>query len=156
MSNSHIAHRFTRELYLTAATHLSSRAFPSTLLSDTPSLVSTPTSYPVLLPGVDALNHARAQPVSWAVGARGGDDATWGHRAGAVRAGFLQAARGQTTRWDAHGAQCVLSRCRAKQRASDWCGRWHGFIRSYLIWAVVVRGDRRDVPRPSPMRSMLL
>ncbi|KAF8915339.1 hypothetical protein CPB85DRAFT_1375057 [Mucidula mucida] len=45
--------QFTWELYLESATHLSSRAFPSSLLR------------PVLLPGVDALNHARAHPVSW-------------------------------------------------------------------------------------------
>lgn len=70
VTNSHIADRFTWEQYLTASTHLSSRAFPSTLLSDNPSLVSTPTSYPVLLPGVDSLNHARGQPVSWVVGSR--------------------------------------------------------------------------------------
>lgn len=56
-----------RERFLTAATHLSSRAFPSTLLSPSPSLVQQPDSYPVLIPGVDALNHARAQPVSWVV-----------------------------------------------------------------------------------------
>ncbi|EED83649.1 predicted protein [Postia placenta Mad-698-R] len=56
-----------RERYLTASTYLSSRAFPSTLLSPTPSLAPSPDSHPVLLPGVDALNHARGQPVSWAV-----------------------------------------------------------------------------------------
>lgn len=67
VSNSYLAHRFTWELYLTASTHLSSRAFPSTLLSEKPTLVSTPGSYPILLPGVDSLNHARAQPVSWVV-----------------------------------------------------------------------------------------
>ncbi|TBU56180.1 SET domain-containing protein [Dichomitus squalens] len=60
---------FTWEKYLTAATYLSSRAFPSTILSDTPSLVTTETSYPVLLPGIDALNHARGHPVSWVVSA---------------------------------------------------------------------------------------
>lgn len=58
---------FTWNEYLTASTYLSSRAFPSSLLSETPSLVTSPTSYPVLLPGVDSLNHARAQPVSWVV-----------------------------------------------------------------------------------------
>ncbi|KAH9916275.1 SET domain-containing protein [Epithele typhae] len=58
---------FTWERYLTAATYLSSRAFPSMLLSPEPSLVATPDSYPVLLPGIDALNHARAHPVSWVV-----------------------------------------------------------------------------------------
>ncbi|PIL26079.1 hypothetical protein GSI_11833 [Ganoderma sinense ZZ0214-1] len=60
---------FTWERYLSAATYLSSRAFPSTVLSETPSLVTTDTSYPVLLPGIDALNHARAHPVSWVVSA---------------------------------------------------------------------------------------
>ncbi|KAG9311045.1 hypothetical protein JVU11DRAFT_8943 [Chiua virens] len=58
---------FTWALYLTASTHLSSRAFPSSLLSPTPSLVSTPSTYPVLIPGVDLLNHKRGQPVSWLV-----------------------------------------------------------------------------------------
>ncbi|KAH9002447.1 hypothetical protein EDB86DRAFT_3125909 [Lactarius hatsudake] len=55
----------TWEHYLTASTYLSSRAFPSTLLSTSPSLLQSPDSYPVLIPGVDSLNHARAQPVSW-------------------------------------------------------------------------------------------
>jgi hypothetical protein len=58
---------FLRENYLTASTYLSSRAFPSTLLSASPSLVQRADSYPVLIPGVDSLNHARAQPVSWLV-----------------------------------------------------------------------------------------
>lgn len=52
---------------MTASTYLSSRAFPSTLLSSTPSLKSTLSSHPVLLPGIDSLNHARGQPVSWVV-----------------------------------------------------------------------------------------
>ena len=65
-----------RERFLTASTYLSSRAFPSTLLSaassSTPSLDQHPhphqhDSYPVLIPGIDALNHARAQPVTWVV-----------------------------------------------------------------------------------------
>jgi hypothetical protein len=58
-----------RERYLAAATYLSSRAFPSSVLSSTPSLASNETSqsHPVLLPGVDSLNHARAQKVSWVV-----------------------------------------------------------------------------------------
>lgn len=56
-----------REHYLTAATYLSSRAFPSSLLSSTPSLQYDPSTEPVLIPGVDALNHTRAQPVSWVV-----------------------------------------------------------------------------------------
>ncbi|KIJ60469.1 hypothetical protein HYDPIDRAFT_98705 [Hydnomerulius pinastri MD-312] len=57
----------TWERYLTASTHLSSRAFPSSILSAEPSLVSTPSTYPVLLPGVDLLNHKRGQRVSWEV-----------------------------------------------------------------------------------------
>lgn len=61
------SHHTSREQYLQASTYLSSRAFPSTVLSATPSLVATPASYPILIPGVDALNHARAHPVSWVV-----------------------------------------------------------------------------------------
>ena len=30
-------------------------------------MLQSPNSYPVLIPGVDSLNHARAQPVSWVV-----------------------------------------------------------------------------------------
>ena len=56
-----------RDRYLTSSTYLSSRAFPSTVLSSEPSLVTTPTSHPVLLPGIDSLNHARGHPVSWVV-----------------------------------------------------------------------------------------
>ena len=61
------SHQLYRQRYLTAATYISSRAFPSSLLSPTPSLAYSPTSQPVLLPGVDALNHARGQPISWIV-----------------------------------------------------------------------------------------
>jgi len=64
---SRTTHHSYRQRYLTAATYLSSRAFPSSLLSPTPSLAHSPTSQPVLLPGVDALNHARSQPISWVV-----------------------------------------------------------------------------------------
>ncbi|KAF8488260.1 SET domain-containing protein [Gautieria morchelliformis] len=60
--------RFTWEKYLTAATYLSSRAFPSTILSATPSLISATSSHPVLIPGVDSFNHARGHRVSWLVG----------------------------------------------------------------------------------------
>ena len=60
-------HYLYRQRYLTAATYISSRGFPSSLLSPTPSLAYSPTSQPVLLPGVDALNHARGQPISWVV-----------------------------------------------------------------------------------------
>ncbi|EGO02860.1 hypothetical protein SERLA73DRAFT_165797 [Serpula lacrymans var. lacrymans S7.3] len=56
-----------RENYLTASTYMSSRAFPSTLLSKEPTLKSTPSSYPVLIPGVDSLNHCRGLPISWVV-----------------------------------------------------------------------------------------
>lgn len=55
---------FDRERYLTAATYISSRAFPSSLLSSTPTLVHAPSTHPILVPGVDSLNHARAHPVS--------------------------------------------------------------------------------------------
>ncbi|KAG9087507.1 hypothetical protein FRC06_002512 [Ceratobasidium sp. 370] len=60
-----LASAFTWENYLAAATYLSSRAFPSTLLSSSPTNASPETSYPVLLPGIDSLNHRRAAPVSW-------------------------------------------------------------------------------------------
>ncbi|KAH9948512.1 SET domain-containing protein [Amylocystis lapponica] len=66
-SNPSWGSEFTWERYLTASTYLSSRAFPSTILSPSPSLISTPDAHPVLLPGIDALNHARGQPVSWVV-----------------------------------------------------------------------------------------
>ncbi|KAG0700717.1 hypothetical protein DFH29DRAFT_607381 [Suillus ampliporus] len=57
--------KYTWDKYLIASTYLSSRAFPSTLLSRSPTLQTTPSSYPILLPGVDTLNHSRGQPVSW-------------------------------------------------------------------------------------------
>ncbi|KAG6888901.1 hypothetical protein C0992_007140 [Termitomyces sp. T32_za158] len=57
----------TLEFYLTASTYLSSRAFPSSLLSPSPSLLPSPDTKPVLLPGIDSLNHGRKQPVSWIV-----------------------------------------------------------------------------------------
>ncbi|KAG9122158.1 hypothetical protein FRC07_001592 [Ceratobasidium sp. 392] len=56
---------YTWERYLAAATYLSSRAFPSSLLSSAPTNASPETSHPVLLPGIDSLNHRRAAPVSW-------------------------------------------------------------------------------------------
>ncbi|KAJ7498617.1 SET domain protein [Mycena latifolia] len=59
------ADQFTWDLFLASATYLSSRAFPSTLLSQNVSLTSTSDPVPILLPGVDSLNHARAEPVSW-------------------------------------------------------------------------------------------
>jgi len=59
---------FTWERYLTAATYLSSRAFPSTILSSTPSLRTANSSHPILLPGIDCLNHAPSVAVSWIIG----------------------------------------------------------------------------------------
>jgi hypothetical protein len=59
--------RALRDVYVTASTHLSSRAFPSSILSPEPSLLSTPSTSPVLIPGVDLLNHKRGHPVSWIV-----------------------------------------------------------------------------------------
>ena len=56
-----------RQRYLTAATYLSSRAFPSTILSPTPSLTSSASSHPVLIPGIDCFNHTRGHLVSWVV-----------------------------------------------------------------------------------------
>lgn len=64
---THLHFYLHREIFLTAATYLSSRAFPSSLLSPTPSLIQSPTTGPVLLPGIDSLNHSRGQAVSWTV-----------------------------------------------------------------------------------------
>ncbi len=51
-----------------AATYVSSRAFPSSLLSAAPSAQATSEdSYPVLLPVLDCLNHTRGHPVTWQV-----------------------------------------------------------------------------------------
>lgn len=58
-----------RERFFAACTYISSRAFPSTVLSSTPSLHPTLDSYPILLPGVDLLNHARGHAVTWLVDA---------------------------------------------------------------------------------------
>ena len=54
-----------RDKYLTASAHLSCRAFPSTLLSRAPTLQTTASCYPIMIPGVDTFNHSRGQPVSW-------------------------------------------------------------------------------------------
>jgi hypothetical protein len=62
-----LSHRFCREKYLTAATYISSRAFTSSLLSAVPKLADDSSAYPILIPGVDSLNHTRAHPVSWVV-----------------------------------------------------------------------------------------
>ena len=37
------------------------------MISQDPSVAASADSYPVLLPGVDSLNHARGRPVSWVV-----------------------------------------------------------------------------------------
>ncbi|KAF9528010.1 SET domain-containing protein [Crepidotus variabilis] len=65
--NPDVAAKYTWDHYLTAATYISSRAFPSSILSSTPTLVHDPSTYPVLIPAVDSLNHASRQPVSWLV-----------------------------------------------------------------------------------------
>ncbi|ORY30006.1 hypothetical protein BCR39DRAFT_530565 [Naematelia encephala] len=60
--------------YLSCATYISSRAFPSKLLRipDSGSVETRAVdtseeeeSHPVLLPGVDLFNHARGQPITW-------------------------------------------------------------------------------------------
>ena len=56
-----------RERYLAGATYVNSRAFPSSLLSQNPTLVRDPSTEPVLIPGVDLLNHARGAAVTWSV-----------------------------------------------------------------------------------------
>ncbi|KAF8333926.1 uncharacterized protein EI90DRAFT_2915493 [Cantharellus anzutake] len=62
------AEGFTWDRYLVAATYLSSRAFPSSLLSPAPTAQATSEdSYPVLLPVLDCLNHTRGLPVTWQV-----------------------------------------------------------------------------------------
>lgn len=50
---------------MAASTYLSSRAFPSTLLSESPTNAAPENSHAVLLPGIDSLNHRRGMPVSW-------------------------------------------------------------------------------------------
>ncbi|OAX44572.1 SET domain-containing protein [Rhizopogon vinicolor AM-OR11-026] len=63
--NSEWADKYTWDKYLIASTYLSTRAFPSTLLSRAPTLQTTSSSYPIMIPGVDILNHSRGQPVTW-------------------------------------------------------------------------------------------
>ncbi|KAG1736280.1 hypothetical protein EDD22DRAFT_787526, partial [Suillus occidentalis] len=63
--NSDCAGGYTWDKYLRASTYLSTHAFPFTLLSRSPMLQATSSSYPFLLPGVDILNHFCGQPVSW-------------------------------------------------------------------------------------------
>ncbi|KAG9051267.1 hypothetical protein FS837_009533 [Tulasnella sp. UAMH 9824] len=64
-----LADSFTFERYQTAAIYISSRSFPSILLSPNPSLAPTASSpsHPVLLPLLDSLNHERSTPVTWMV-----------------------------------------------------------------------------------------
>ncbi|KAG2013346.1 tho2 protein [Coprinopsis cinerea AmutBmut pab1-1] len=60
--------KFEWSLYLKSATYISSRSFPSTLLSRNPSLpglASDDETESILLPAIDFLNHARGQRVSW-------------------------------------------------------------------------------------------
>ncbi|KAG9057536.1 hypothetical protein FS842_006066 [Serendipita sp. 407] len=57
---------FTMDLFMLAQTWISSRAFPSSLMDDSPSLSSS-NSVQILVPLVDSLNHARGAPVSWSV-----------------------------------------------------------------------------------------
>ncbi|KAF9493651.1 SET domain-containing protein [Pleurotus eryngii] len=66
-ADASLAGNFTFDSYLMVSTYLASRAFPSSILSPNPTLVASPSSYPVLLPGIDTLNHARGQPVTWLV-----------------------------------------------------------------------------------------
>ena len=56
-----------RERYLAGATYVTSRAFPSSLLAQKPTLVRDPSTEPVLIPGLDLLNHARGAAVTWSV-----------------------------------------------------------------------------------------
>ncbi|KIO31912.1 hypothetical protein M407DRAFT_67389, partial [Tulasnella calospora MUT 4182] len=64
-----LADGFTFERYQTAAIYISSRSFPSILLSPNPSLAPTASSpsHPILLPLLDSLNHERSTPVTWMV-----------------------------------------------------------------------------------------
>lgn len=52
--------------FIQAQTWLSSRAFPSSLLDDPPSL-NHPDAFPILVPIADMLNHARGTPISWSI-----------------------------------------------------------------------------------------
>ncbi|KIK34317.1 hypothetical protein CY34DRAFT_98234, partial [Suillus luteus UH-Slu-Lm8-n1] len=65
--NPDCAERYTwyADKYLRASTYLSTHAFPFTLLSRTPTLQTTSSTYSFMLPGVDILNHFCGQPVSW-------------------------------------------------------------------------------------------
>ncbi|KZP00007.1 SET domain-containing protein, partial [Calocera viscosa TUFC12733] len=61
---------FTGAYWEKACTWISSRAFPSSLLSTSNPNASSPDSVPVLLPVIDCLNHKRAHPVTWLTSAR--------------------------------------------------------------------------------------
>ncbi|KAL1740788.1 hypothetical protein HDZ31DRAFT_67579 [Schizophyllum fasciatum] len=64
------AELLTWEIYSAATTHYTSRAFPSSMLQENPSLQVSSQTEPVLIPGVDSLNHYRARPVTWLVETR--------------------------------------------------------------------------------------
>lgn len=68
--SSELAAKLTWELYSAAATHYTSRAFPSSMLEENPTLQVSSQTEPVLIPGVDCLNHYRARPVTWLVETR--------------------------------------------------------------------------------------
>ncbi|KAK2466028.1 hypothetical protein APHAL10511_001670 [Amanita phalloides] len=56
-----------RERYLAGVTYLTSRAYPSSILASEPTLIQDPSTVPILIPGLDSLNHARGAAVTWAV-----------------------------------------------------------------------------------------
>lgn len=70
--------RDDRKRYLLASTYITSRSFPSSLLHSPECITTavgggdasavTPDSYPIMIPGIDLLNHQRAQPVTWTPG----------------------------------------------------------------------------------------
>jgi hypothetical protein len=64
-----------RQRYLLASTYITSRSFPSSLLHPSDNDVATTDtaaakadSYPIMIPGIDLLNHKRAEPVTWTPG----------------------------------------------------------------------------------------
>ncbi|KAF8622195.1 hypothetical protein AX15_007304 [Amanita polypyramis BW_CC] len=64
-SSAEWAALFTWERYVACATYLSSRAFPSSLLARNPSAAQFSSAEPILIPGLDILNHARGTAVTW-------------------------------------------------------------------------------------------
>ncbi|KAI5894002.1 SET domain-containing protein [Schizophyllum commune H4-8] len=65
-----LADLLTWDLFAASTTHYTSRAFPSSMLEENPSLQVSSQTEPVLIPGVDSLNHYRARPVTWLVETR--------------------------------------------------------------------------------------